>query len=47
MHDKGLVDQRVYGDYDEQLSEIAYNEEHGYYQETRFTNLEEIYRQFR
>ncbi len=46
MHDRHLVDERVFGDYEDQLKELPAIEESDYI-ETRFTNLEQIYKAYR
>lgn len=43
MHDRHLVDEKVFGDYEAQIKEMACIEESDYI-ETRYTNLDQIYK---
>ena len=47
MHDRGLVDEKVYGNYDDQLKEMAALEEAGDYVEVRYTSLDQIYKAYK
>lgn len=48
MHERHLVDERVFGDYEDQLKELAAIENKtDRYIEPRFTNLEQIYKHYK
>ena len=47
MHDLYLINERVYGTYEEQLEELSRIEESGNYIETRYTTLEQIYKAYK
>ena len=47
MHDRDLIDERVYGSYEEQLEELSRIEKSGSYVETRYTTLEQIYKNYK
>lgn len=46
MHDRKLVDEKVFGDYEDDLEELRRLEESEEYVETRFTSLEQIYKAY-
>lgn len=46
MHDRNLVDEKVFGDYEDDLAELTRLEESEEYVETRFTSLEQIYKSY-
>ncbi|MDE6097001.1 MAG: hypothetical protein K2G52_12540 [Muribaculaceae bacterium] len=47
MHDRGLINERVYGSYEEQLEELSRIEKSGSYVESRYTTLEQIYKNYK
>lgn len=46
MHDRNLVDEKVFGDYEDDIEELTRLDESGEYIETRYTSLEQIYKSY-
>lgn len=47
MHDRNLVDEKVFGDYEDDLAELTRLDESEEYIETRYTSLEQIYKSYK